>query len=80
MILQRVTKPALVAGFFVWASVSVAQVNKMAKKYLDLHHAIVLIAGDTHAMHLSNHGQNLLPDLPVYKIDKKGAIKQLTKI
>ena len=27
MILQRVTKPALVAGFFVWASVSVAQVT-----------------------------------------------------
>ena len=27
MILQRVIKPALVAGFFVWASVSVAQVT-----------------------------------------------------
>ena len=27
MILRRVTKPALVAGFFVWASASVAQVT-----------------------------------------------------
>ena len=30
MILRRVTKPALVAGFFVWASASVAQVTTVA--------------------------------------------------
>jgi zinc protease len=59
-------------------TVTLAQVNKMAKKYLDLHHAIVLIAGDTHAMHLSNHGQSFLPGLPVSAIDKMGKTKKLT--
>ena len=31
MILRRVKKPALVAGFFVWASASVAQVTNVER-------------------------------------------------